>query len=361
MPDRRRQEQLARQARSFATLRRVTGRAAGAEFDAMLGQQIRTWLDEVGLDLGLDASEFALAGAYLAEELGTHRPRFVSSAGADELRRLLFATLDERSARSAFEDDVRALADDLPQRLGLLRAWLAVVGGQALEAPVVLEAATRLIIEPTLDVEVSQARVEVTIEGLLGRHPRVQNGALTLRYDRFVGRLERFRQETVPGFRAYRAARHAFIADQRRRLPLSELTPRVLSSFVGNKLINDVYLPLVGDNLAKQMGAVGGAKRTDLMGLLLLISPPGYGKTTLMEYVAQRLGLVFVKVNGPSLGHDVHSLDPAEAPNATSRQEVEKINLAFEMGNNVMLYLDDIQHTHPELLQKFISLCDGHE
>jgi hypothetical protein len=29
------------------------------------------------------------------------------------------------------------------------------------------------------------------------------------------------------------------------------------------------------------------------------------------------------------------------------------------MGNNVMLYLDDIQHTHPELLQKFISLCDG--
>ena len=29
------------------------------------------------------------------------------------------------------------------------------------------------------------------------------------------------------------------------------------------------------------------------------------------------------------------------------------------MGQNVMLYLDDIQHTHPELLQKFISLCDA--
>jgi hypothetical protein len=38
---------------------------------------------------------------------------------------------------------------------------------------------------------------------------------------------------------------------------------------------------------------------------------------------------------------------------------VEKVNLALEMGNNVMLYLDDIQHTHPEFLQKFISLCDG--
>ena len=38
---------------------------------------------------------------------------------------------------------------------------------------------------------------------------------------------------------------------------------------------------------------------------------------------------------------------------------MERINLSFEMGNNVMLYLDDIQHTDPELLQKFISLCDG--
>src|SRR5690606_8598385 len=106
-------------------------------------------------------------------------------------------------------------------------------------------------------------------------------------------------------------------------------------------------------------GAAGEGKGTDLMGLLLLVSPPGYVKTTLMEYVASRLGLAFVKVNGPALGHGVKSLDPQEAPNATSRQEVDKINLALEMGNNVMLYLDDIQHTHPELLQKFISLCDA--
>jgi hypothetical protein len=29
------------------------------------------------------------------------------------------------------------------------------------------------------------------------------------------------------------------------------------------------------------------------------------------------------------------------------------------MGNNVMIYVDDIQHCNPEFLQKFISLCDG--
>jgi MoxR-like ATPase len=93
--------------------------------------------------------------------------------------------------------------------------------------------------------------------------------------------------------------------------------------------------------------------------MLLLISPPGYGKTTLMEYVAHCLGLVLVKINCPALGHQVRSLDPAAAPHATARQEVERLNLALAMGNNVLCYLDDIQHTHPEFLQQFISLADA--
>jgi MoxR-like ATPase len=140
---------------------------------------------------------------------------------------------------------------------------------------------------------------------------------------------------------------------------LEEFKPRVMSAFVRNRLINEVYLPMVGDNLAKQMGTAGSDTRTDRMGLLLLISPPGYGKTTLMEYIGNRLGLTFMKINGPALGHNVTSLDPNDAPNASAAEEVEKLNLALEMGDNVMIYLDDIQHTHPEFLQKFISLCDG--
>jgi len=107
------------------------------------------------------------------------------------------------------------------------------------------------------------------------------------------------------------------------------------------------------------VGAAGAAKRTDLMGLLLVISPPGYGKTTLMEYIANRLGIVFIKINGPALGHNVVSLDPEEAPNAAAREEVQRLNLALEMGDNTMIYVDDIQHCNPEFLQKFISLCDA--
>ena len=35
---------------------------------------------------------------------------------------------------------------------------------------------------------------------------------------------------------------------------LDEFRPRVLTSFVRNRLIDKVYLPLIGDNLAKQIG-----------------------------------------------------------------------------------------------------------
>ena len=132
-----------------------------------------------------------------------------------------------------------------------------------------------------------------------------------------------------------------------------------MTTFVRNKLLDQVYLPLIGDNLAKQIGTEGEHKRTDRQGLLLLISPPGYGKTCLMEYIANRLGLTFMKINGPTIGHRVLSFDPNEAPNQAARNELNKLNLAFEMGENVMIYVDDIQHTNPEFLQKFISLCDS--
>jgi hypothetical protein len=166
-------------------------------------------------------------------------------------------------------------------------------------------------------------------------------------------------KEVVPRFNQFHELKQQLLEKERKRLRLHELKPRVLGSFVRNQLVDQLYLPLVGDNLAKQIGAAGDKKRTDLMGMLLLISPPGYGKTTLLEYVAVRLGIIFIKINGPAIGHAVTSLDPQEAPNAAAREEVQKLNLALEMGDNIMLCVDDIQHCNPEFLQKFISLCDG--
>ncbi len=199
----------------------------------------------------------------------------------------------------------------------------------------------------------------VTLTEIAGDHPSVANREMVLNYYRFMNRLNRHAKRIVPRWTELQAAKRRLIEQAERRIKSHEFKARVLTSFVRNQLIDEVYLPRIGDNFAKQIGTVGENQRTDRMGLLLLVSPPGYGKTTLMEYIANRLGLVFIKVNGPALGSSVTSLDPSEATNAASRDEVQRINMALEMGDNVMLYLDDIQHCNVELLQKFIPLCDA--
>ncbi|MCI3939033.1 DNA repair ATPase [Chryseobacterium aahli] len=180
-----------------------------------------------------------------------------------------------------------------------------------------------------------------------------------LDYYEFNYRLSNFNEVVVPKYKQLQELKAKWVNDKKKSLKIDTFKSQVLSSFVRNKLISDVYFPLIGANLAKQLGTVGNDKRTDRMGMLLLVSPPGYGKTTLMEYMADRMGLVFMKINGPSIGHDIVSTDPNEAKNAGAKQELEKLNLALEMGDNVMLYLDDIQHCNSEFLQKFISLADG--
>jgi hypothetical protein len=171
--------------------------------------------------------------------------------------------------------------------------------------------------------------------------------------------MSRYNTSIVPAFEAFNNIKGDLVKHYKQSLKISEFEPRVLSSFVRNRLINEIYFPLIGANLAKQIGAAGDDKRTARMGMLLLISPPGYGKTTLMEYLAKTMGLHFVKINGPSIGHRITSIDPVEATTSGAREELKKINLSFEMADNVMLYLDDIQHCSPEFLQKFISLADG--
>lgn len=202
-------------------------------------------------------------------------------------------------------------------------------------------------------------KTNVPINNLKGDHGTIVNGIYTFDYFKFIQKLNDYNTAIVSKFLAFREAKKQVIHQQKNTLKLNEFKPKVLSSFVRNKLIDQVYLPLFGDNLSKQLGTVGDNKRTDRMGMLLLISPPGYGKTTLMEYISERLGLIFMKINGPAIGHEITSVDPMAATNSATKQELEKLNLAFEMGNNVMLYLDDIQHCNPEFLQKFISLADG--
>ncbi|MCF6523762.1 DNA repair ATPase [Streptomyces sp. JJ36] len=303
------------------------------------------------------------AGAYLFEELArADGPRFVTGAGA----RALLAGFHEAlggpgsTELKEYAEEMRALRQDLPGRRQLVSAWLgAYAAAHGAGRTELAEAVAIELCGDAVERRESAAPLEARVTGLLGTHPRVREGTLELRLDAFLARTEEFRTVRVPAHRRYTRRRTALLTAERERLGLDRFTPRPLPGFVRNRLIDEVYLPLIGDNLAKQLGTAGEERRTDSQGLLLLLSPPGYGKTTLLEYVAARLGLLFVVVNGPALGHRTTSLDPEAAPDAAARREVEKINLALELGSNVLLHLDDIQHTAPELLQKFIPLCDA--
>ncbi|HLL24802.1 MAG TPA: hypothetical protein VK427_21865, partial [Kofleriaceae bacterium] len=229
---------------------------------------------------GIDIADADLAAAYLVRELAASTPRFVASGAARSIIESLHAELDARQARIAFDDDIRALGADRGAALMLARAWVdGIVAKRPELAPAALEAAA-LLATPSLATVTSSALIDAEVTGLLGRHPRVLDGKLHVRLDEITARLERFRKDVAPAFRAYRQLRANIVERERRRLRIDELKPRVMSSFVRNQLIDQVYLPLVGANMAKQLGAAGAAKRTDQMGMLLLISPPGYGKTT---------------------------------------------------------------------------------
>jgi hypothetical protein len=356
-PDRK--NLIERRAQSAGRLReRLKDGSAEHELSRELTHGVAEALKGLGLESEKHVARFA--ARYLVSEISQERAKFTESAAASELRREFLAHLEETGTARGFEEDLRVLAAHPPERLRVALSYVdAFVRSAGKGAEYRLELAARAVGDGDLEFQVSSAVVNAVVPHLLGSHSRVVSRSLVVDLSELLERVAVFIEDRAPHFRAFRSLKTELAAQARERLRLSEYLPRVLTSFVRNRLIDEVYLPLVGANLAKQLGASGATKRTDQMGLLLLVSPPGYGKTTLMEYVASKLGIVFMKVNGPALGTEVRSLDPSEAPNATARQEVEKINLALEMGNNCMLYLDDIQHTHPELLQKFISLCDA--
>ncbi|MEZ6135776.1 MAG: DNA repair ATPase [Pirellulaceae bacterium] len=358
-----RREKLERWLKGFATVSSVLPRTIAS---AAYVQQLSSVLSRFSRGL-LDEAAVAVSAEFLFAQLQSDAERRTVSPPAVQTLSHLQKHLPS-DERSRLHDSI-AYNIDRP-----LAAWtlaLDAVDGYLRNAAEHAEdevdpltnyrhEIAALLIQPDQPVRPGAAvPVAHDVAGLAGDHPRISGGSLRVHFHEFLERLGRYSCETLPRFAALRDTKHRLLIAADQQLKTSEFKPKVLTSFVRNKLLDEVYLPLTGDNLAKQIGASGEGKRSDRMGLLLLISPPGYGKTTLMEYIANRLGLVFVKVNGPALGHNVTSLDPAEATNASAREEVKRINMGLEMGDNVMLYLDDIQHCNPELLQKFIPLCDA--
>lgn len=309
----------------------------------------------------LDKSSIPQAAEYLCMEL-MRGDEFVISLEAQEIYEGFIGYLKEKNAYTEFSQSIKASANDMEGLFYLIQEWLYAYNTEASHKEideVIHELVVMLIKDSYSRERVIKSKTGLTVTGLVGNHPSIKDGEYKLSYLQFIQKIKDYDQNTAKDFQRFQELKKELLDKCKNELRLEEYKPGVLSSFVRNQLIDKVYLPLIGANLAKQIGVAGENKRTDLMGMLLLISPPGYGKTTLMEYVASRLGLILVKVNGPALGNEVTSLDPDKAPNQGAEEELRKLNLALKLGNNVMIYVDDIQHCNPEFLQKFISLCDG--
>ncbi len=298
---------------------------------------------------------------YLFSEFA-HSPSFTISEQSKELEKEFTSYLREQKLSESFNADLSDESFTSVERYYLIRNWLTSFIGLSDKLTHYKkyrgETACLLLLKEH-SFEVRRSPDTLVIEDLRGSHPVIINNVYTADYHKLMQKLIYFTEVSVTAFNEFREIKEGVMIAYKKSLKLNELKPRVLTSFVRNKLINEIYLPLIGANLAKQLGVAGESKRTARMGMLLLVSPPGYGKTTLMEYLASIMGLNFVKINAPTIGHSITSIDPAEAKTSGAREELKKINLSFEMADNVMLYLDDIQHCSSEFLQKFISLADG--
>lgn len=298
---------------------------------------------------------------YLFQTL-TKYGKTVLSETADHLKQEFTRHLENKKSWKDYQTDMTNESFSIADRFFLTLNWLHSFVDEHHDYEKYrrnIEETAVALLFPKDEHELIFNKDEADIESLKGNHPVLENGKLHLQYHDFIHKLETFSEVNVPRFLAFAQLKDELSKSYSKELKINEFEPKVLTSFVRNKLINDVYFPLIGNNLAKQLGAAGDNKRTARMGMLLLISPPGYGKTTLMEYLAKTMGLHFVKINGPTIGHTITSIDPVEAKTSGEREELKKINLAFEMADNVMLYIDDIQHLSAEFLQKFISLADG--
>lgn len=364
-------QRLKTKIQSFGVILSTLG---GEAYHSEYLKQLREMADEFyqSLSWKCDAAYLRQVPEYVFEELLKSEKQFEINQFGYEIYQEFLTCLDKNKSIKIFKDSLENVKQDLSSQITLALDWITAFANarnkkleseksdvKPFEKKFLLEAVSLLLRDDQIESKVKPVVTQCTIEGLIGSHRKIQNGSMAFDLSEFIPTLDRFTEEKVPAYRKYVEDKRVLVDSKRKQLRLDSFKPKVMSAFVRNKLLNTVYLPLVGTNMAKQIGEYGAAKRTDLMGLLILISPPGYGKTTLMEYVCNRLGLVFMKINGPAIGHSVTSLDPEEAPNATAREEIIKLNLALEMGNNIMLYLDDIQHCNPEFLQKFISLCDA--
>ena len=212
---------------------------------------------------------------------------------------------------------------------------------------------------PDLERYDRDAPLTATVDGLLGDHPRIERGSADRtagRTPRPYGRVPRRRRARFPRLPA--AAHHA--GGGRARPAAAGRPPAARDVGVRPQPAAGRGVPAADRRQPRQAARHrrrGPAHR--------LAGPAAAGLPARLRQDDAHGVRRGPARDGPGQGQRAEPRPrrdlPRPGPGARGDRaaEVEKINFALESGSNTLLYLDDIQHTSPELLQKFIPLCDA--
>jgi len=222
--------------------------------------------------------DVAKSASYLIETLLINN-QFVFSEEAFQLTKAFLGHLKMVKAVNNYNTGLASGSGDLSSRIGYVKNWLDSYLNEhhpEIDPEIRIETIAQLLSEdPATEIK---GTAWINVKGLLGDHHAVENGNYTIKYHEFYAKIEDYEGEILTQFNTYQQRKQEVLDEWKHKLRLEELKPQVLSSFIRNQLLDQVYLPIIGDNLAKQIGSVGEKGRTDRMGLLLLVSPPGYGR-----------------------------------------------------------------------------------
>src|SRR5690606_40605652 len=87
-----------------------------------------------------------------------------------------------------------------------------------------------------------EATLVAKVDGLLGEHPRIDGGRITLTVDDFLARFRTHRTHFVPGFERSQALRQRIAAREREGPGQRGVRARPPSRFGGHRLIDGGYL-----------------------------------------------------------------------------------------------------------------------
>ncbi len=191
----------------------------------------------------LSVQDASQASRYLLEEVSRSND-FPVSLEASALADSFMESIKKKKAVKTYEESLKKAGARELDKFSMACEWLKVFSNPE-EHAFLEEAALYLI--ATGHFRKMETALKVEIKGLKGTHGRISSDSTySLNFNDFFDRIRRYMEQQLPAYKSLQTRKQEVVRTFSDDLRLETFKPRVMSSFVRNKLINDVYLPLIG-------------------------------------------------------------------------------------------------------------------